>query len=610
MFENQKSKTKKRIREIEKELLTLSNSENLIQKNSYESDPFKENGKISFEDLFNIEEIQRIQNEFATAFGVASIITKPDGTPITSPSNFCRLCSDIIRKTEKGLENCFKSDALIGKYNPEGPRIQPCMSGGLWDAGAGISVGGNHIANWLIGQVRDETQKEESIVEYARYIGADEKEALEAFLEVTAMSRSKFEQIAKVLFTIANHLSTMAYQNRQQMMLISEIKNTQSLLEESEQKYRDIFNATSDAIFIHDCKTGVILDVNESMLQMFGYKKEEVLGSTIGKFSGDFFDEKTGIEKVLEAARKRKGNIFEWESKKRSGELFWVEVNVSLSIVGEKERMIAVVRDITQRKRTYELLIQNEKMMSIGGLSAGMAHEINNPISIILQNANVISNRLNRKDIPGNIKAAEEVGVPFEKISSFMKKRDIFRILQSINDSSYRVNDIVKNMLSFARKEETALSSHNAADIMDKTIELSSTDFDFRRVEIKKEYENENLPMILCEKGNIQQVFFNILKNGYYAMTNSPGPSPPQFIIRMKDEDNMLRIEIEDNGPGMDENTRKRILEPFFTTKPEGEGTGLGLSVAYFIVTDNHKGKMSVSSAEGKGTTFYIDLPL
>ena len=87
---------------------------------------------IAFDELFNLAEIQRIQDEFAAATGVASIITRPDGTPITGPSNFTYLCSEIIRKTEQGCSNCFKSDAALGRYHPDGPLVRPCLSGGLW----------------------------------------------------------------------------------------------------------------------------------------------------------------------------------------------------------------------------------------------------------------------------------------------------------------------------------------------------------------------------------------------------------------------------------------------------------------------------------------------
>ena len=189
--------------------------------------PLDDAEDLMLEELFNLEDIQRLQNEFAKATGVASIITRPDGTPITTPSSFCRLCSDIIRKSEKGLANCFKSDAALGRFNPDGPIVQTCMSGGLWDAGASISVGGRHIANWLIGQVRDCTQTEESMREYARTIDVDEDVVAEAFREVPTMSREQFENVAQALFTIAQQLSTTAYQNVQQARFITDRKRSE-----------------------------------------------------------------------------------------------------------------------------------------------------------------------------------------------------------------------------------------------------------------------------------------------------------------------------------------------------------------------------------------------
>ena len=199
---------------------------------------------IEFKDLFNLETIQTLQDEFANATGVASIITHPDGTPITRPSNFCRLCSAIIRKTEKGQINCFNSDAEIGRFHPEGPILQTCLSGGLWDAGAGISVGGRHIANWLIGQVRDETQSEANMRDYARKIGADETAVVEAFREVPAMSQVQFQRVAQVLFTMANQLSTSAYQNVQQARFITERKQAEDKMNDQLEELRRWHNIT------------------------------------------------------------------------------------------------------------------------------------------------------------------------------------------------------------------------------------------------------------------------------------------------------------------------------------------------------------------------------
>jgi len=170
-------------------------------------------GKVKFADLFDLDEIQKIQDAFALASNVASIITEPDGTPITKPSSFCRLCMDIIRKTPKGLGNCMKSDAMLGRQNPSGPIMQPCLSGGLWDGGAGISVGNEHVANWLIGQVRNETQDDEQMLEYADTIGADREEFRAALSQVTKMSTGQFKNVCRSLFLFANQLSKLAFQN-------------------------------------------------------------------------------------------------------------------------------------------------------------------------------------------------------------------------------------------------------------------------------------------------------------------------------------------------------------------------------------------------------------
>src|SRR5665647_787035 len=127
--------------------------------------------EIQFGDIFNIEEIQRLQDLFSDATGVASIIVHPDGKPITTPSNFCRLCSNIIRKTEKGHAHCIKSNAVIGRHSSSGPVVQLCQCGGLWDAGTSITVGGKHFASWLIGQVRSAEMDKQHRIQYADEIG-------------------------------------------------------------------------------------------------------------------------------------------------------------------------------------------------------------------------------------------------------------------------------------------------------------------------------------------------------------------------------------------------------------------------------------------------------
>lgn len=278
----------------------------------------------------------------------------------------------------------------------------------------------------------------------------------------------------------------------------------------------------------------------------------------------------------------------------------------------------AVIRidDVTDRIRMEEIMIQSEKMLSVGGLAAGMAHEINNPLAGMMQTASVMSSRLGNNDnLDANIKTAKDCGTTMEAIQKYMAARNVPQMLETINTSGRRVADIVQNMLSFARKSDDRTSSHELTELLDKTLDLAATDydlkkhFDFKLIEIQKEYE-DNLPMVPCESAKIQQVFLNILRNGAQAMQDAQ-TRHPRFILRVYHDDRrkMIALEIEDNGPGMDEETRKRIFEPFFTTKPVGLGTGLGLSVSYFIITENHCGELTVTSAPGAGSTFTILLP-
>ena len=342
--------------------------------------PLEDSQGLTFEELFNLEDIQRLQDQFADATGVASIITRPDGTPITRPSNFCRLCNDIVRKTEKGLVNCKKSDAVLGRYSPEGAVFQPCLSCGLWDAGAGIAVGGRHIANWLVGQVRDETQTDENVRAYARRIGTDEKEAVAAFHEVTVMSRERFEKVAQALFSLASQLSSMAYQNVQQARFIGEKRRAEEELRQSEETYRGLMENLNAGVVLHGPDTS-ILYANPRACDLLGISENRIMGKQSTDWDGVFLRE-DGSELPLEEypvvrvllSNEPLRNMVGGVRRARTGDIVWLLVNgfALRDESGKLEKAIVTFVDITERKRAeVELKESEERFRALHNASFG-----------------------------------------------------------------------------------------------------------------------------------------------------------------------------------------------------------------------------------------------
>lgn len=280
----------------------------------------------------------------------------------------------------------------------------------------------------------------------------------------------------------------------------------------------------------------------------------------------------------------------------------------------EQSKVIRI-DDVTEKQRIDETLVQTEKMLSLGGLAAGMAHEINNPLGAIMQSTQNIKRRLS-DDLMRNHVIAEDSGVELEKIINYVEQQRINSFLDGILTSGKRAADIVGDMLSFAKPISPEATQINLIDAIDAAVRLSAKDynqkkqFDFRNIEIRKTY-SPNIGKISAQKNQIEQVFLNLLINAAQALANDAIENQSPLIeIIVRREGKMAVVDIIDNGPGMTEEIRKRVFEPFFTTKDEKTGTGLGLSVSYFIVTEQLGGLLSVESQPNKGCRFTIRLPI
>lgn len=275
----------------------------------------------------------------------------------------------------------------------------------------------------------------------------------------------------------------------------------------------------------------------------------------------------------------------------------------------------AVLRidDVTERHKLQEIMAQNEKMISVGGLASGVAHELNNPLGAISQNTQNILRRIDQS-LPANIKEAEKLELDIEKLRSYLQARKIIDFVDSIQKSSERAAYIASNLLQFSRRRKSVKSAHPFSEMIENSIQLAANDanvrkkINFKDIEINKEFAN-NLPPVYCHMIEIEQVLLNLIKNAAQAMGDVSDRKHALHFKLYLDGD-FVTAELTDTGPGIPKESLASIFEPFFTTKPLGEGTGLGLSVSYGIIVENHKGKMSVKSEVGQGTTFYISLPI
>lgn len=342
-----------------------------------------------------------------------------------------------------------------------------------------------------------------------------------------------------------------------------------------------------------------------------GISASNAIGRHLSKAFPHLSDDIANIKATMEV---RKASMKTRKAFSRANQVLFEDITVYPLIDNGVEGAVIRVDDVTERVRLEEMMLQNEKMLSVGGLAAGMAHEINNPLGGMIQTASVMKDRLTNTTLPANARAAKDAGISIMGLEAYMHSRGIPRMLDNIQRSGKRATEIVANMLSFARKSDSSSVHRDITKLIDNCLQLAGSDYDlkkkydFRQIKIIKEYEAD-IPLVPCQSSKIQQVFLNILRNGAEAM-HSNMSKDPAFIIRIFRQQEMLQIEFEDNGPGMDEEVRRRVFEPFYTTKSTDSGTGLGLSVSYFIITENHGGKMFVESIKDKGSRFIIRLPL
>lgn len=383
-------------------------------------------------------------------------------------------------------------------------------------------------------------------------------------------------------------------------------------LKKSEEKYRDLVENATVAICVFQNDRFEFF--NPVATQLFGYPKDSLYELPPSK---TVYPEDIPVVARSRERLQTDSETIDYAHRivTKDGEIRWISAKAVPIHWDGRPAILVFMSDITEQRHSEEMMIQYEKMMSLGSMAAGVAHELNNPLGGIMQGIQNIKRRISPK-LEKNRSAAEKSGVDIDKMLEYFKARKVSSMLDGIDDSAKKAAQIITNMLQFSRKSESNLAPTDIVALIDNTLELAAKDYnikkkyDFKNIAITKEYDPD-IPLVACTETQIEQVILNILKNAAWA-TCSKGEKDyqPRITIRLKTAIDIIQIEIEDNGPGMDETTRKKLFEPFFTTKPVGEGTGLGLSVSYMIIVNHHHGTMEVESTPGKGTLFIIQLPI
>ena len=381
----------------------------------------------------------------------------------------------------------------------------------------------------------------------------------------------------------------------------TQLTHTQSILD-------SIIDSMPSALFTLD-NNGFIIQCNQQAADWLDCERHPLVGKQLFNYIKELTDFNDLIRQSL-----AENSVKKIERLKLSLPIGSFPADITLYPLKDNNLNGLVIRidDISQRQKIEEVIMQTEKMKSVGGLAAGMAHEINNPLGAILQGIQNIKRRIQIEN-DKNKEIAKSYDLDLSSMIGYLEQRQIIKFLNNIQDAGQRAASIVSNMLQFSRGTQKQLSPTHIKDLIERTLNLARADLELKNIEIQLANIDESL-MFHCIPSELEQVILNLLQNSAQALSHYQPNHPdknwvPHINLSATQDNKYTYINVKDNGPGIAKDVRRRIFEPFFTTKDIGAGTGLGLSVSYFIITAHHNGQLDIESKPGEGACFTLKIP-
>ncbi len=401
---------------------------------------------------------------------------------------------------------------------------------------------------------------------------------------------------------------------------VTEQKEAQEEIARLQHLLQNITDSMPSALITLD-SSGHVLLWNPSAEALIGRTAEQVAGQLLWQACPELTGYRELVERVMNG--EPTARLHRQAVAQGVGTLYH-DVDVFPLAADGIDGVVLRVDDVTWRVQLEELMLQSTKMASLGGLAAGLAHEINNPLGAIMQSAQMLELTLDVSR-PRTRERLQAHGLDPEQLQHYFQERGLLDYLHGIRTIGRRAAKIVSDLLVFSRRDPVNVRPHNLNVLVGQALDLAAVDYDlarkydFRDIEIEYELA-AGLPPVVCNGQQIQQAILNLVHNAAQAMAQETADSDRQRHSRLTlrtsfqpdkaGEGERVRLEVEDNGPGIPRELQPRLFEPFFTTKEVGEGSGLGLWVCWSIVVERHRGHIWVESSGQHGTCFVVELPV